>query len=109
MSKDDTPNLPNSKPPSAVDLDAELTAQAKKIVPWGTGWRYSKSDFPYEMAGVMHPVALKNRNGDKKHIAKIMAGGPQKLPPDTHPALIVRGFMEGLMDYWSSKTFCHLK
>jgi hypothetical protein len=55
----------------------------------------------------MHPVAIKNRIGLKKHFAKVMAGGPTAPPPDTHPALMVRGIMDGYLDYESSKIFCN--
>jgi hypothetical protein len=61
--------------------------------------RYKKSDFPYELKGVFHPVALKKRIAIKKHSAKLSAGGPTAPPPDMHPALMVRAFMNGFMDY----------
>jgi hypothetical protein len=46
MSQDDTPKLPNSEPAPRGDIDAELAAEARKVIPIGTGWRYDKSAFP---------------------------------------------------------------
>jgi hypothetical protein len=83
-----------------------LTEDAKKVVPWGTGWRYEKSDFPYELKGVFHPVALKNKIAIKKQSAKLTAGGPTEAPPDMHPELTVRAFMNGFMDQYISKISC---
>jgi hypothetical protein len=103
MSQDDKPNLPNSEPAPPVDLDAELAEQARNIVPWGTGWRYGRSAFPYEMAGVMHPVIVEKKVEMKKFTMAAMAGGPPKLPPGVHPALMIRGFMDLAVDYQISK------
>jgi acetyl esterase/lipase len=84
-----------------ADLDC------KKIVTWGSGWRFDKSDFPYELKGVMHPVLLDKRVATKKHFAKLMAGGPTGPPPDIHPALMVRASMDRILDYWISKISCN--
>jgi hypothetical protein len=108
MSQNDTPdlpNLPNSEPAPPVDLDAELAEQARKIVSWGTGWRYDKSAFPYELKGVMHPVVLEKRIAMKKHFAAAMAEDSPAPPPDMHPALVARGFMDGATAFSDSKFF----
>ena len=105
MSQDDTTNLPNIEPAPPVDLEAQFAEEAKKIVPWGTGWRYDKSAFPYELKGVMHPVAINNKIAVKKHFAKVMAGGITAPPPGMHPAVMTRGMMDGVMDFYTSKIF----
>jgi hypothetical protein len=106
MSQDDTPNLPNSEPAPQVDLDAQLAEEARNIVPWGTGWRYGKSAFPYEMAGVMHPLVVEKRVTLQKQTMAAMAGGPPTPPPGVHPALMLRGFIDATVDTWISNIFC---
>jgi hypothetical protein len=105
MSQDDTPNLTRSEPAPPGVIDAKLAEQARNIVPWGTGWRYGRSAFSYEMAGVIHPVIVEKKVAMKKYIMAAMAGGPPTPPPGVHPALMIRGFIDLTIDYQISKIF----
>jgi acetyl esterase/lipase len=94
MSQDNTPNQCKSDPAPPVDIDAELAAQARKVTAVGTGWRYQKSAFPYEMAGVMDEGCIESRTRVKKHF--IAKGPPPALPAGTHPALGFRAMANEL-------------
>jgi acetyl esterase/lipase len=92
MSQDNTPNLTKPNPAAPVDLDAELAAEARKVTAVGTGWRYQKSAFPYEMAGVMDEGCIESRTKVKKHL---IAKGPRPaLPAGTHAALGFRAMSQ---------------
>ena len=93
MSQDDSPNLPNPSPAPPVDLDAELAAQARQVIPAGTGWRYQKSAYPYDMDGVMDDGCIQSRTLIKKYfMAKPPAPAP--LPTRTQRSSTGRCFQK---------------